>query len=180
MLLEKRLAVFKASLAEKNLIPPGHRSFRAGYCRLVFMRRTFEFIISALLFCGGQQFLISNDFFSPIWLTTGAALAAIFLRGNFLLLGIFAGTLIGYLINHLPWHISLTLSLMFVVYIYLIRKLAFLTMGPVAPLFNNAILWKFYGLIALLSAVYSYLFFAVMGLKSAGVAFFFLVYAGWL
>ena len=124
-----------------------------------------------LLFCGGQQFLISNDFFSPIWLTTGAALAAIFLRGNFLLFGIFAGTLIGYLINHLPWHISLTLSLIFVVYIYLIRKLAFLTMGPVAPLFNNVVLWKFYGLIALLSAVYSYLLFAIMGLKSAVLLF---------
>ena len=179
MLLEKRLAVFKASLAEKNLIPPGRRSFRAGYCRLVFMRRAFEFIISSLLFCGGQQFLISNNFFSPIWLTTGAALAAIFLRGNFLLVGIFVGTLIGYLINHLPWHISLTLSLLFVIYIYLIRKLAFLTMGPVAPLFNNAILWKFYGLIAVLSAVYSYLFFSLMGLKSVGATFF-LVYTGWL
>lgn len=180
MLLEKRLAIFKASLAEKNGIAPGQTSFRAQYARLILMRRVFEFIISTLLFYGGQQFLISNAFFSPIWLTTGAALAAIFLRGNFLLLGIFAGTLIAYSSNHLPWGISLSLSLLFIIYIYSIRKLAFVTIGAIAPLYNNAVLWKFYGLIALLSAIYSFLFFAIMGLQSTGVGFLFWVYVGWL
>ncbi|HVV67563.1 MAG TPA: hypothetical protein VHE99_00780 [Gammaproteobacteria bacterium] len=179
MLLEKRLALFKASLAEKNVVLPLH-SFRSEYNRLIFKRRALEFIISTLLFYGGQQFLIANAFFAPMWLTTGAALAAIFLRGNFLLLGIFAGTLIAYLANHLSWDISLLLSLIFVIYIYLMRKLAFLTIGPIVPLYNNAVLWKFYALIAVLSAVYSYVFFTLMVLKSLSGLLFFWVFMGWL
>lgn len=162
MTLEKRLKHFKTAVIAKNLAETAHPSYRAQFYRLVFMRRAAEFFISALLVFGGQQFIIANHFFSPFWPAAGVALAAVFLRGNFPLFGIFFGILMSDTLHHIPIHTSLMHSGLLVIYVYLTRELALRWIGTVAPLADNRALWKFYGLIIASSAVLSYLEFIIL------------------
>ncbi|HVV69074.1 MAG TPA: hypothetical protein VHE99_08615 [Gammaproteobacteria bacterium] len=159
---EKRLNYFKTAVIARNLAETAHPSYRALFYRLVFIRRMAEFFISALLVFGGQQFIIANHFFSPLWPATGVALAAVFLRGNFPLLGIFFGALASYVLSHTPFSISLIHSGLLVIYVYLTRALALRLIGPIAPIADNAVLWKFYGLIIASSVVLSYLEFVIL------------------
>jgi hypothetical protein len=176
--LEKRLNIFKTAVVEKNLIESAHPSYRALYHRLIFIRRAAELLISAMLVFAGQQFIIANNFFSPLWPTAGVAVAALFLRGYFPLFGIFLGLLASYSLSHIALSTSLMQSVLLVLYVYLIRLLAIRTIGPVAPIADNVVLWKFYALITTLSAVHSYLLFAI--LTQSIIPAFSLWYMGWL
>lgn len=155
MSLEERKKAFIQSLA-KNLVQAKRPTYAVYYYRLVITRRATELILSSLLIFSGQQFLLQNSFFSPIWTAVGVALSAVFLRGYFLLYGIFLGVLLSYLYNHVPWHLSLAQSLLFTLYIFLTRLIAVHTIGAVIPLAQTRVLWKFFGLVTLFSTVHAY------------------------
>ncbi len=129
-------------------------TYRTSFRRLYLTRRAAEFILSALLIFSGYQLIIVNDFFSPVWLYAGVAVSALFLRGNALLAGIFAGSLFCYLYYGYPFSFSLKQALCFSLIIYLIRATSLKFVGPVAPLASLAVLWKFILICAVFSAIH--------------------------
>ncbi len=154
MALENRLKSFHAQVVAKNLIQAKQLSYKASYLRLFFTRRSAEFIFSALLVFGGHQFIILNQFFSSIWPAAGVALSAVFLRGNYLLFGIFVGTLSSYLYNLFPWELSLYQALLFTLFIFLMRQCALWLIGTITPLSRVTLLWKFIALMAVFCALH--------------------------
>lgn len=154
VLVEKRKKTFLSALAANPPLAGQPLHFTHAYYRLVLTRRIAETLIMALLIMGGQQFLIQHTFLSALWPITGVALAGVFLRGNFLLLGTFLGSLVGYLHFHLPLGASLALSFLFTIYIFLLRYLSLKWMGPITPIPTLKIWVKFCLLISLLSAVH--------------------------
>ncbi len=145
----KRLDKFREAVQANHLISATVPDFQAYYNRLYITRRVAEFILSALIIFGGHQLIIINSFFSPVWPAAGVALSALFLRGNTLLAGIFAGTLTSYLYNHFSFVMGLRQSLAFTLCILLVRSLSLKWSGPISPLYSKKVLWQF-SLIAIL------------------------------
>jgi integral membrane sensor domain MASE1 len=178
VLIEQRLSKLTADLRQKNLetTKPTASSL---FWRLVISRRTAEFIISTLLIFGGQQFLNQIGYFSPVWPATGVALSAVFLRGNFLLLGILCGTLLNNLFNHLPWHLNLFMGFGFTFFIWITRSLALRFIGAITPISFVRVWIQFILLIALTCALYTaFLYF--LGIFSTRHSIFFNLYSAWL
>jgi len=82
------------------------RACLRAYRRLVFSRRAAELVISTLIMFSSQRLLLHLDLHPALWPATGVGLCALFLRGNFLLFGIFLGTLGSYLYNHTSFLLS--------------------------------------------------------------------------
>lgn len=125
-----------------------------NYRRLFFSRRFAELIISSALVFVGQQFLFDSEFIAMIWPVTGVGLSALFLRGNFLLLGLFLGSFFSYYYNQFPLSVGLSLSLLFTVTLYLQRALSLKWIGPITPLAEMSIFLRFFFLLAFLSIFY--------------------------
>ncbi|MFI4936933.1 MAG: hypothetical protein ACHQJ6_00300 [Candidatus Berkiellales bacterium] len=149
--LEQRIKNFTTQAVAKELVKLKHPSYASDYRRLVLSRRAIEVIFSILLIYGGQQFLIQQAFFCPIWPASGVGLCAIFIRGPFLILGVFLGSLASYLYYHLAWFFSIILSLLFAVTLFLIRECSLRWIGAVTPIATRAILLKFIFLIGVFS-----------------------------
>lgn len=126
------------------------------YLRLMLSRRLTETIVIGILIYGGQQILLHHTFFSPIWPASGVALSAIFLRGNFLLLGVALGTLLSYLHNHVPWILSLAHSGLEVSFIYLVKRLALRWIGAIT-FYTVRVAWQFMLLAAMMSGLHVWL-----------------------
>lgn len=126
-------------------------AYSKNYRRLVFSRRLAELIISSALIFMGQQFVTDNAFFAAIWPATGVGLSALFLRGHFLLCGIFLGSFLSYLHNHFPLPFCLTQSLLFTFYLYLVRVLSLKWIGPITPLAENSTFFHFLFLLSILT-----------------------------
>lgn len=169
---EERFQAFKAAVITKDLFTVQATSFTTFYHRLVLTRRLLELIISILLIFGGQLFVIQNGFFCPVWAGTGVALSAIFLRGNFLLVGIFLGSISSYLYNHYSLLQSILLSILFTAYIYLIRQCCLRFIGPVTPFAETKVLWKFIVVIGILTALdVSLIFLLLDSIKPLNLSF---------
>lgn len=150
---EERFHAFKRELEKKNLLPSEITHFSQSFRKLVITRRLSELAISILLIFGGQLFVIQNAFFCPVWVGTGVALSGVFLRGHFILLGIFLGSLASYLNNHYPLFVSFLQSGLFTLYIYSIRLCSLHFIGPVTPIPSRSVLGKFLLLIMVLTAI---------------------------
>lgn len=154
MSLAQRLKIFNAEVVTKKLYDAKPISYKNAYSRLVLTRRLAEFFFIALIIFGGHQLVLLNGFFSPIWPAAGVALSAIFLRGNFLLLGIFLGTFSSYVYNLYSWQASLSQALLFTSFIFCCRYFSLKWIGPVTPLSNATVLGKFIALIVFLSIIH--------------------------
>lgn len=158
---KERFLAFRTQLTALNFPVIQSQHFMYSYYRLVLIRRFTELVISILLIYGGQLFVIQNGFFSPVWAGTGVALAAVFLRGHFVLVGIFLGTLLSYLHNHYSWNIGIIQSGLFTLYIYLIRLCCLKFVGPITPLSEIKVFWKFLTVIVILSVLDISLIYAI-------------------
>jgi len=152
--LTERLNTFSADVVAKNWLKAKQPSFALRYLRIVFIRRMTELVLCTLLIFGAEQFLTLNDFIAPLWPTAGVGLGAIFLRGYFLLVAVFLGTLGSYVHNHLSWFISLQHSLLFTAFLFAVRFLALRWIGPVTPIATAKIFGQFTTLIMIASAVH--------------------------
>lgn len=178
MSLEHRLKIFYEILS-KNRSCANRSSFAARYQLLVLKRRLFEVLLSSLLIFGGQQFIIQNHFFSPVWPAAGVGLSALFLRGNFILFGVFLGVFTSFLYYRLPWLTSLMQGSAFIAFLYLFRQVALRWIGAVIPLAKWQDLWKFFGLTALFSAAHAYATLLI-GTTDHQFPVFFKWYVAWL
>lgn len=136
--------------------------YQNQFYRLYFTRRFCEWLFSAVLIFGGQQFLLQNGLFSAVWPAAGVGLSAIFLRGYLLLLGIFTGTLASYLYNSYPLTVSLSNSLVFTTNLFLIRYCCLRFFGAIAPLHNSRICLQFISVTLFFCALHTgwqYLFY---------------------
>jgi hypothetical protein len=120
--------------AASRIDPEQHTAYGSNYRRLVVSRRLAELIVSSALIYVGQQFVLDNGFFAALWPATGVGLSALFLRGHFLLIGIFLGSFLSYLHNHLLLSFCLTQSTVFTFSLYALRALCLKWIGPIAPL----------------------------------------------
>jgi len=154
MSLEHRLKIFYADVDSKKRFITKKITYTAYYKRLYLTRRVAEFFIGTLLIFQGQQFILQSHFLSPIWLAAGVGLAAVFLRGNFLLLSIFVGTALAYLNTPYPYYIVFIQSLFFMLYIYLSRLFSLRLIGAIAPIADYKIFLKFIILVGLVTAVH--------------------------
>lgn len=152
MSLEQRLQKFSTKISV-HLIEKTP-SYHSIYQRLVIKRRVTEFVMCYLLILGGQQLLIQNIFFAPLWPAAGVALSAVFLRGNTMLLSIFMGTLTSLWVFHPPLLPSLFYSGLFTLMIYLIRYCALRYIGAVQPIVQRRILINFIGIISVFCALH--------------------------
>lgn len=133
---------FATTVVAKQLAVPA-RAMQSHYNRVYFTRRICEWLFSAILIFGGQQFLLNNGLYCPVWPAAGVGLSALFLRGNILVLGIFTGTFASYLFNHFPLTVSLANSLMFTLNLYLIRLVCLRFFGSIAPMHSTRIGFQF-------------------------------------
>lgn len=133
---------FATIVVAKQLAVPA-QAIQARYNRLYFTRRICEWLFSTILIFGGQQFLLENGLYSPVWPAAGVGLSALFLRGDILVLGIFTGTFASYLFNHFPITVSLANSLMFTLNLYLIRFCCLRFFGSIAPMHSTRICLQF-------------------------------------
>lgn len=118
-------------------------AMQSRFNRLYFTRRFCEWLFSAILIFGGQQFLLENGLYSPVWPAAGVGLSAIFLRGNLLLLGIFTGSLASYLLKQYPLTVSISNSLLFTINLFLIRFICIRFFGAIAPMHTSKIALQF-------------------------------------
>ncbi|GEM_PF-3119961 len=153
---------FTTAVLAKNILDAKRPSFLASYIRIVQARRLLELIFSMLVIFGGQQFLFQHAFFSPIWPATGVALAAIFLRGNFLLLGIFLGSFTNYWYNHFPLLMAFAQSFIWLVIVYFTRLICLQMIGPISPLPRVSILMKWFLVIFVMCGLHTVIFFALL------------------
>ena len=164
MTYDQRKQAFIDAVVTKNLVENQQRSFAANFRALQLIRRSVEFIISTLLVFGGLQLLLQNGFYSPLWPATGVGLSALFLRGYFILGGIFVGSLLSYLYNNFDFLHSLGQSILFTLTLFAIRFLSLRYIGPVAPLSKLSVLLKFIYLIVLICALHVF-FVLLIGLE---------------
>lgn len=151
MTIDQRLKALQTAVVP-NISPSYYRN---RYLRLVFTRRATELAVCTLLIFGGQQFFVQNHFYSALWPASGVALSALFLRGNFLILGIFLGSFASYALNSVSLLMSGLYSLLFTCCMFLIRYLSLRIIGPVTPLAHRAILVKFIVVVILLSGIHT-------------------------
>lgn len=118
------------------------------------MRRVFETLFIAALIFGSQQHLLIDGIFGPISPVTGIALSALFLRGRTMLLGIFLGNLISYLVSQIDLPIAILYSFIFTCYIFLTREACLLWIGPVVPLNKTKSLIQFFIICAIFSGIH--------------------------
>ncbi|MGE3319234.1 MAG: hypothetical protein AB7I18_08045 [Candidatus Berkiella sp.] len=133
---------FATHVVAKQLAVPAH-AMQSRYNRIYFTRRICEWLFSAILIFGGQEFLLKNGLYSPVWPAAGVGLSALFLRGDILVLGIFTGTFASYLFNHFPLTVSLANSLMFTLNLYLIRVVCLRFFGSIAPMHSTRVCLQF-------------------------------------
>jgi hypothetical protein len=155
--LEQRKQAFYTTVVTKKWACAKQPSYKNRYQYLILIRRSTELLFSAMLILSGQQLLLETGLASPLWVTSGVGLAALFLRGYFLLSGIFLGTLLSYLYNHFSWPLGLSQSVLFIFFLYLTRALSLRWIGPITPLPKVAVLGKFIALMSALSAVHVWL-----------------------
>lgn len=147
-----RLKLFRESVVAKNLAQAKLPAYQAYYRRLFFTRRATEFILCSLIIFGGHELLMIDTFFSPVWPTAGVALSAVFLRGNVMLFGIFAGILSSYIYNYNLVLLSIAQAALFTFFIYLLRLFCLIFIGPVTPIAEVKTFWKFSLVCAVLCA----------------------------
>ena len=145
-----------ASLA-KNQTGTKRFSFTTFYRRLVWRRRLVEFFLTTLIFFGGQQFVIQNHYFSPLWPAFGVAVSAVLLRGSRLLFGIGLGTSACFWMTGMPWAANLVQTALFLGTVYALQRLSHKIIGSVQPLENIIVLLKFLALSSVLIGIYAYL-----------------------
>jgi hypothetical protein len=162
--LKERHEAFKKVVLTKNFSLSNPIIFKRRYQKIFLYRRATELVFGLLLIWGGQQFVLQNHFFSPLWPASGIALSALFLRGNIMLGGLFLGSFLSFYYYHFDVLFSLILSGLFMFYIYAIRQLCLRYIGPVAPLIKQTIFWKFIALLTPLSAAYALIFFKILKL----------------
>ncbi|MBS0288071.1 MAG: MASE1 domain-containing protein [Proteobacteria bacterium] len=147
-----RLKLFHEAVVTKNLLGAKLPAFKANYRVHLFNRRVAEFLMCSMLIFGGHELIIINTFFSPVWPTAGVALSALFLRGNVMLFGIFAGILASYFYNYSFVFLGIAQAALFTFFIYLVRLFSLILIGPVTPLAEIKTFWKFVLVCAVLCA----------------------------
>lgn len=129
-------------------------TLQSRFNRLYFTRRFCEWLFSAILIFGGQEFLMQNGLYSPVWPAAGVGLSAIFLRGNVLLLGIFTGSIASYLLNNYPLTVAISNSLLFTFNLFLIRFVCLRYFGTIAPLHSAKIGLQFISVVLFFCALH--------------------------
>ncbi|MBS0290366.1 MAG: MASE1 domain-containing protein [Proteobacteria bacterium] len=156
MSLADRINKFQKDVVAKKLLHSKVDSFNRDYFRLILARRTAEFLLCTCIIYGGQQLVILNTFFSPIWPASGVALSAIFLRGRTMLFSIFVGTFASYFSNNYASLLSLQQALLFTLIIWLTRESALKWIGAVAPIPTLRIFLKFVLLLGIFCALHAF------------------------
>lgn len=133
---------FATEVVAKQLARP-MPELQSRFNRLYITRRLFEWLFSAVLIFGGQEFLLKNGLYSPVWPAAGVGLSALFLRGDILLLGIFTGSLASYLFNNFPFTVSLGNSILFTANLWLIRFFCLRFFGSITPMISTKICMQF-------------------------------------
>lgn len=148
---------FYQALLEKKVLGIKPNFFRQRYLKIYWLRRIIETFFVAALINTTQTFSLSTGSESTLSPATGIALAALFLRGRTMLVGIFLGTFISHLIHHVPAVSSFFYGVCFTLYIFLIREICLRWVGPILPLNKISIFIKFLLICAILSIGYLFL-----------------------
>lgn len=157
---------FRSQVTTKIALKPHEYRYRNHYWKLITLRLLTETFILICLIYLGQQFLIRNNFYLPLWPATGLGLTVVFLRGYRSLLGIAIGTGLSYYLNHFSWQESLWLALLFVGYLTLIRTISLRWIGAIAPIADRSVLFKWIVLILLCSALYIFILDGTISIKT--------------
>ncbi len=152
---------FATEVVSKQLAVP-QPALQSRFNRLYITRRLFEWLFSAVLIFGGQEFLLKNGMYSPAWPAAGVGLSALFLRGDILVLGIFTGSLTSYLFNNFPLTVSLSNSILFTANLWLIRFCCLRFFGTIAPMHATKVCLQFIAVVVFFCGLHTgwqYLFY---------------------
>lgn len=127
------------------------------YYKIFIYRRFLESLFCALIIFGGNTFLVANNFFLPIWPSMGVAMAAILLRGPYVIFGIFLGFYLSFS-KILAIDLNFILCSSICTVIILTRIIGLKTIGSIAPLKSRIILIKFLILLLLSASILSLIF----------------------
>ena len=144
---------FATVVVAKDLAVP-QPALQSRFNRLYFTRRFFEWLFSAVLIFGGQEFLLKNGLYSPVWPAAGVGLSALFLRGDILVLGILTGSLTSYLFNNFPLTVSLGNSILFTANLWLIRFCCLRFFGTIAPMHSTKVCLQFICVVLFFCAIH--------------------------
>ena len=132
---------------------------RLQYCKVIntqfyrtlLLRRSTEFLFVILFQYVGLSLDVYTHLNAPVWPSVGVAIGLVFLRGYRIWPGLLIGTLIA---TYHQWPIptlAISVSMIYTIAPLPCRKLALTYIGPVIPLLQLKVLFKFFSLLMLIS-----------------------------